>query len=164
MILTLGLTLAACSGNGGPTTSPTSPGTGGQPTSSAPSAPPASGEPTTGSGAINAIEANWATFFNAKTPLNKRLSLLQDGQALASIIKAQAGSGLAAQATSKVTHVSLTGTTQASVTYNILLGGQPALSNQSGVAVYQGGVWKVGLASFCSLLKLEGTAAAACKG
>src|SRR5215475_8957894 len=36
---------------------------------------------------------------------------------------------------------------QASVTYSILLGGQAALSGQAGVAVYEDGVWKVGLAS-----------------
>jgi hypothetical protein len=41
------------------------------------------------------------------------------------------------------------------VTYNILLGGQPALSNQSGVAVKQAGTWKVGVASFCGLLAVE---------
>ena len=44
---------------------------------------------------------------------------------------------------------------QAKVTYSILIGGQSALANQAGVAVYQGGTWKVGLASFCGLLTLE---------
>jgi hypothetical protein len=41
------------------------------------------------------------------------------------------------------------------VTYNVLLGTTPALTSQSGVAVYQGGTWKVGDASFCGLLALE---------
>jgi hypothetical protein len=45
--------------------------------------------------------------------------------------------------------------TQAKVTYSILIGGSPALSNQTGTAVLQGGTWKVGLASFCGLLALE---------
>ena len=88
----------------------------------------------------------------------------QDGQALATVIKNQAGSSLAILATSKVSNVSLTGTDQASVTYTILVGGKPALSNQSGVAVYQDGTWKVGLVSFCGLLTLEGTKVAACNG
>lgn len=166
LLVTLGLTLAACSSSGGgsggsgtPTSQPSSPVT-----SAASSTPPSGAEPTTGSGAIAAIEANWATFFNAKTPLAKRLSLLQGGSAFESVIKAQAGTGLAAEAGSKVTHVSLTGTDQAAVTYDILVGGQPALSNKSGVAVYEDGVWKVGTASFCALLKLEGAKVAACKG
>jgi hypothetical protein len=44
---------------------------------------------------------------------------------------------------------------QATVTYSILLDGQPELTNQSGVAVDQDGTWKVGVASFCGLLSLE---------
>jgi hypothetical protein len=85
----------------------------------------------------------------------KRVSLLQDGQTFESVIKSQAGSGLAASATSKVTKVTLVSPTQAKVTYSILLGGQPALSNQAGVAVKQDGTWKVGVASFCGLLTVE---------
>ncbi len=95
--------------------------------------------------------------------------MLQDGDKLAAVIKAQSGSSLAATASAKVTHVTLTGTNQASVTYSILVGGQPALPNQQGVAVYQNGIWKVGLVSFCGLLKIENAGKssglpAACKG
>ncbi len=39
--------------------------------------------------------------------------------------------------------------------YDILVGGTPALKNQTGTAVYQNGTWKVGVASFCGLLTLE---------
>ena len=45
--------------------------------------------------------------------------------------------------------------TQATVIHDIVLGGKPGLSNQTGTAVYQDGVWKVGDASFCQLLALE---------
>ena len=45
--------------------------------------------------------------------------------------------------------------TQAKVKYDILVSGQTALANQTGVAIYSGGTWKVGVASFCSLLGLE---------
>ena len=40
------------------------------------------------------------------------------------------------------------------------------LANQTGTAVYEGGIWKVGDVSFCQLLKLEnnGTAPSACNG
>jgi hypothetical protein len=50
------------------------------------------------------------------------------------------------------------------VSYNITLNGTAALSNQTGTAVYEGGIWKVGDVSFCQLLKLEnnGTAPAGC--
>lgn len=73
----------------------------------------------------------------------------------ATVIKSQAGSGLAGSASAKVTKVTVTSPTQAKVTYDILVGGQPALSGKSGVAVKQDGTWKVGVASFCGLLTLE---------
>ncbi len=41
------------------------------------------------------------------------------------------------------------------MTYDIYLGGKPALSNQTGTAVSQDGTWKVGDVSFCQLLALE---------
>ena len=162
------LAVGACSSSGGagntqPATPTTSPAT--------PTSAPASGgsEPTSGAGAVAAIEKNWATFFNAKTSTSKRVALLQDGDKLAAAIRAQSANPLAATASAKVTHVALTGTSQASVTYSILAAGQTVLPSQQGVAVYQDGVWKVGLASFCGLLKLENAGKtsglpAACKG
>jgi hypothetical protein len=38
------------------------------------------------------------------------------------------------------------------VTFNIVAAGQTLASNQSGISVLEGGVWKVGDSSFCSLL------------
>ena len=148
----LGAGLAACSSSGsGSSTASSSTASGSAPASSA----SASASSATGSAAVQKITANWTAFFNAKTPTATRVSLLQNGPIFASIIKAQAGSGLASEATAKVTKVVVTSPTQATVTYSILVGGQPALANQSGVAVYQGGIWKVGVASFCGLLNLE---------
>ncbi len=176
-LLALGAALAGCSTGSSSSSSPAPPAN----SSSAP-APPAqsssspapassssSSEPASGAGATKAIETNWAKFFNAKTPISQRLALLQNGSQFAPVIKSQAGSTLALAATSKVTHVTLSGANQAAVTYSILVGGQPALSNQSGTAVYQDGVWKVGVTSFCGLLKLENAGKskglpAACQG
>ena len=101
------------------------------------------------------VAKDWTAFFDAKNPVAKRVSLLQDGSQFASIIAAQAGSGLPAQASAKVTHVTVVSPTQAKVTYSILLSGQTALPDQSGMAVFQDGTWKVGTASFCGLLILE---------
>ena len=52
---------------------------------------------------------------------------------------ALAASGLAQSASAKVTAVHVISATQATVTYDIYLGGKPALSNQTGTAVYQDG-------------------------
>jgi hypothetical protein len=68
---------------------------------------------------------------------------------------ALAATGLAAQAKAKVLTVTNVTATQATVKYNILLGGTPVLKNQIGTAVNQNGTWKVGVASFCGLLTLE---------
>ena len=165
---TVGSALAGC-GNSSTSSTPATTPTGAPATSS--SAPAGSSEPTTGTAAVQAIETNWAKFFNAKTPIPQRIALLQNGSVFAPVIRAQAGSVLARLATAKVTHVTLTGTSQAAVIYSILVGGnaKAGLPGISGVAVYQDGVWKVGQASFCGLLKLENGGKtkglfAACKG
>jgi hypothetical protein len=116
------------------------------------------------SAAVTQIKANWEAFFNPKTPVAKRVSLLQNGQVFESIISTQASSPLASSATSSVSSVTVESPAQAKVVYSILVGGSPALKNQPGVAVYQNGIWKVGDQSFCALLTLEnsGKAPAAC--
>ncbi len=101
------------------------------------------------------ITANWEAFFSGKTSAAAKITLLQDGQAFATIINAQSGSSMARSASAKITKVTVTSPAQATVTYDILLGTTPALTNQSGLAVYQNGTWKVGDASFCGLLALE---------
>lgn len=152
LVSALAAGIAACSSSGNSSSSGASSSPSSAPSSSA-AAP--SSAPASSSGTTSTIAANWAAFFNAKTPVAKRISLLQDGQTFASVIRAQAGSGLAASATAKVTKVTIVSPSQAKVTYSILIGGQSALSGQSGVAVLQAGTWKVGLASFCGLLTLE---------
>jgi hypothetical protein len=124
---------------------------------SLPTAPAATSAATGGSQAATEqqIAGNWTTFFDPKTPVSKRVALLEDGQTFASIIQAQAGSTLESEASAQVTQVALTSSTQARVNYSILLAGQPALPNQHGDAVLQDGVWKVGISSFCALLTLE---------
>ncbi len=145
----LGVGIAACgsSNNSGASSSSTS--------APATSAPATSASAAPSSSAAAQITANWEKFFNAKTPVATRVALLQNGSTFESVIKAQAGSGLAATASAKVSKVIMTSSKQAMVKYSILIGGATALANQSGVAVYQNGTWKVGLASFCGLLTLE---------
>jgi hypothetical protein len=174
LLVAVALALGACSssGNSGNSTPSAPPPSTSTPPTTPASSPPATGsaEPTSGPGAVAAIKANWATFFSAKTPLSRRVALLQNGQALSGVIKSQlSGSGFASQVTSKVSAVTLTGTNQASVIYSIYLAGQPALAGSHGVSVYQDGVWKVGLVSLCGLLKLENAGKtsglpAACQG
>jgi hypothetical protein len=172
VLLTAGLALAGCSSGSTSSTPPKQPSSSSPPSpspSSSSSAPSGSSEPTAGAAATAAIETNWAKFFSAKTPVAQRIALLQNGSQFSSVITSQAGSPLATAASAKVTHVTLTGTSQASVGYNILLSGKTALAGQTGEAVYQDGVWKVGDTSFCALLTLEAGGSkkslpAGCKG
>ncbi|HUB22374.1 MAG TPA: hypothetical protein VMA97_08205 [Streptosporangiaceae bacterium] len=146
LLLALALALAACSSSSSSSVSHT-----------------ASAAAPTASAAAQ-ITANWEAFFSGTTPAAKKIALLQNGQKYAALIQAQAASSLAKSASAKVTAVHVISATQATVTYDIYLGGQPALSDQAGTAVYQDGTWKVGDASFCQLLTLEngGKAPAAC--
>jgi hypothetical protein len=127
----------------------------GSSSSSTSSAPSATSTSSGSSSAEKTIAANWTAFFSPKTPVAKRVSLLQNGSTFASVIQAQASSSLASEASAEVTKVTVTSPSQATVIYTVLLAGTPALSNQKGVAVYQDGTWKVGVASFCGLLTLE---------
>jgi hypothetical protein len=170
--LALAATMAACSSSSSTSTSaePSSAGS----ASSAASSPaaPASSPASSSSGAAasgNAkaqITANWEAFFNGKTSAAKKISLLQNGQKFATVINAQAGSGLASSAGAKVTAVVVNSATKATVSYDITLSGATALPNQTGTAVYEGGTWKVGDVSFCQLLKLEnaGSSPSVCSG
>jgi hypothetical protein len=148
------LACAACLGLAACSSSTTS-----SPSASSPSATPSATSTGSASSATTAdekaISANWTAFFNPKTPVAQRVKLLQDGSAFASVIQSQAGSALAGSASAQVTKVTVITTSEAAVTYNVLLAGTPALKNQAGTAVYQDGTWKVGVASFCGLLSLE---------
>jgi hypothetical protein len=171
--LVLAATVAACSSSS--STSATGSGSTPATTSSAPASSPApvgssapassSSAPAGNSAAVAAITANWEAFFDGKTSAAKKIALLQNGSKFATVIDAQAGSGLASTAGAKVTAVVVKSATSATVSYGITLNGQTALANQTGTAVYQGGTWKVGDVSFCSLLTLENDKApAVCSG
>jgi hypothetical protein len=157
-LVALTVTLAAC-GSSGPSSAGTSAPAGTSAATSPAASEATSSNASTGAsapaGSVAAITTNWEAFFNAKTPDSKRVTLLQDGTQFASVIKSQSGSGLAALATAKVTNVTVNSGSQATVKYNILVGGTPELKNQTGTAVLENGTWKVGLASFCGLLTIE---------
>ena len=101
------------------------------------------------------IAAHWMAFFNPKTSVARRISLLQNGEQFAAVIRSESSSSLAAHASARVTSVTLVSATRAKVVYTLLEDGKPARADQLGVAVYQDGTWKVGVATFCSLLAME---------
>jgi hypothetical protein len=143
------LILAACGGGSSSSAKPASPSA----TASASAA-----EPTSGPAAVAAITANWKTVFNGKAPIPRRLALVQDGSQVAAFVQAQAKTSFgqaATGSTATVSAVTITSPSQATVHWDLLLLGTPLLKNQVGTAVYQDGIWKVAIASFCGLAYLE---------
>ena len=143
------LILAACGGGSSSSAKPASP---------AATASASTAEPTSGPAAVAAITANWKTVFNGKAPIPQRLALVQDGSQVAAFVQAQAKTSFgqaATGSTATVSAVTVTSPSQATVHYQVLLLGTPLLKNQVGTAIYQDGIWKVAIASFCGLAYLE---------
>ncbi len=166
LALALALAVAACSSS---SSSPASTSSSGSPSAPAASSTPPTGSstaPSTGStsAAVAQITANWEKFFDASTPAADKVKLLQNGSAFAAAIRALASFPLASALGSKVTAVVVNSPAKATVSYNLVSGTQTLLGNQTGVSVYQDGIWKVGDASLCALFKLVpgGTVPAAC--
>jgi len=111
---------------------------------------------------VSQIEVNWTTFFNGTTPAARRIALLQNGPAFASVITAQSKTALAKSVSVTVTKVTVTTPTSATVRYTLRLSGTPLFTGQIGTAVKQNGTWKVSIASFCPLLALEQLTPPAC--
>ena len=78
-----------------------------------------------------AIVADWQRFFSGATPVAQKIALLQDGQSFAAALKAQAGSPLAKAARAKVSAVTITSPTTATVSYSIVIGNQTASATQA---------------------------------
>ena len=161
--LALAATVAACSSS-----SSTSAASSSAPASSSSASSPAAAPGSSGTGnsaAVAEITANWEKFFSSSTPVSQKVTLLQNGSTFEGAIKAFASFPLASSLGAKVTNVTVNSATSATVTYNITTSsGSSLLPNQKGTAVYQDGVWKVGDASLCGLLKLVpgSSAPAAC--
>ncbi len=115
------------------------------------SAPPST---TSTANAAAEITANWEKFFDSSTSVSQKASLLENGPTFSSAIKSFTQLPLANGIGAKVTAVVVNSATTATVSYNIVAGGSTLLANQTGKAVYQDGVWKVGDATLCSLFKL----------
>ena len=128
------------------------------------SSAPASSSSSGNSAAVAQITTNWEKFFNASTPLSQRVALLQNGSSFSSAIDSFSKLPLANGIGAKVTGVTVNSATSATVTYSIVSGSTTLLGGQTGTAVYQDGMWKVGDASLCNLFKLipGGSVPAAC--
>jgi hypothetical protein len=156
LVVALALTVAACSSSSS-SSAAASPSAASAPAAPASPVPASSSAPSNGgnSAAVAQITANWEKFFSSSTPVAQKVTLLQNGSTFEAASKAFANFPLASSLGAKVTNVTVNSATSATVTYSITTSsGSTLLPNQKGTAVYQDGVWKVGDASLCGLLKL----------
>jgi hypothetical protein len=151
--LALAAAVAACSSSPSTTSTPPATSSATAPASTSPSATATATSGGGSSSAVAAITTNWEKFFSSSTSNSERVALLQNGSAFASAVSAFSGSPLASAVSAKVDSVTLTSATQANVKYDLTAAGQSVASGAAGVAVLENGVWKVGDASFCGLLK-----------
>ena len=116
----------------------------------------------TGGDATAQIKSAYEKFFSSKTALATRIGLLQHGSSFTPVISALAKNPLARDTSATVSSVTLEGADHAKVVFTVNVSGNPLLKNVPGTAVRTGGKWKVGYASLCKLIALEGPAPAAC--
>ncbi|MFI1396453.1 hypothetical protein [Streptomyces sp. NPDC020681] len=162
-VLVLVPATAACSDNGdggsGSSPTPTATATTAPPTEPGTS-PPAGEGPADPAAAEAEIEQNWTTFFDPEASTEAKVKVLENGEDLRPLLAAFGGDKNAAQSSAKVTDVQFTSPTEATVTYDLLVGGAPALPGSKGTSVYQDETWKVSVKTLCALVKLSGNAAA----
>ncbi|WP_189537057.1 hypothetical protein [Streptomyces roseolilacinus] len=130
------------------------------PTATATGSPTATGSaPADPQDAEEEIRENWTEFFDPKTSTDERVRLLENGDRLRPVIEAFGNDPNAAKTSARVKSVSFTSATGADVTYDVLVGGRPALPGSKGTAVLQQDTWKVSRNTLCALVKLSGNAA-----
>ena len=108
------------------------------------------------------VKSAYEKFFSGRTSVSDRAAVLQNGSKFTPVIRAFASNPLAKDVTVKVSSVTLQGQNTAKVVYTVKLGGA-ALPKQTGTAVLQNGTWKVGDASLCKLVALQGSTPSVCK-
>lgn len=141
------LLLAGCSSSGG--TAPRSP---------APSAPSAS----LSAAAQQSIKEAYLAFFDPKSSAEQVAAKVQHGDKFIPEITGLASSQYSSASGVEVTAVSGRSPSVAQVTFTVTVGGQAMLPDVQGYAVLSNGTWTMAAKTFCDLLALDGTKAAAC--
>jgi hypothetical protein len=138
LVLVAGGALAGCGGSSGTTTTDTT------------------------AAARAQIKSAYVKFFSGKTPVSDRVAVLQNGSKFKGLVTSFANNPLAKNVNVTVSSVTIEGGDNAKVVYTVKLGGA-GLPKQTGTAVRENGTWKVGYASLCKLVALQGSTPSACK-
>ena len=114
------------------------------------------------SSAQTQIKSAYEKFFSPKTSLSDRVALLQNGSKFKPVVQSFASNPLAKNVSVAVSSVMLEGANKANVVYQVKFAGS-SLPKQAGTAVRENGTWKLGDASLCKLIALQGSTPSACK-
>ncbi|MGW6391935.1 hypothetical protein ACWFR1_15820 [Streptomyces sp. NPDC055103] len=124
--------------------------------------PPGAGEPADPAAAEAEIIKNWTAFFDPKTSADEKVRVLENGAEMRPVLAAFVGNENAAATSAKVTGVEFTSATEANVTYDLLVGGSPALPDSQGTSILQDDTWKVSVKTLCGLVELSGVTVQGC--
>ncbi|MFG2331822.1 hypothetical protein ACGFMM_19595 [Streptomyces sp. NPDC048604] len=119
-------------------------------------------EPADPAAAKAEITKNWTAFFNAETPVEERVRVLENGEQMRPVLIAFAADPNAARVSAKVGAIAFTSAEKAAVTYDLLIAGTPAVPNSKGTSVLQDDVWKVSVQTLCALVNQSGNAVPGC--
>jgi Flp pilus assembly protein TadD len=108
------------------------------------------------------IKTAYETFFSSKSSVDQRVAVLQNGPQFKALVTEFANNPLAKNVSATVGTVTLEGADKAKVVYTVKFGGT-RLPQQTGTAVRQSGIWKVGYQGLCKLVALSGTTPPVCK-
>jgi hypothetical protein len=139
----LALALAGCGSGGKGAAAPT----------------PTSTGPANVAAAASEVSKDWVDFFDGALPAMQRAALLESGLHLTQALALSGKDPNATFTTAKVSSVTFTDPTHASVRYDLFVHGTAVLSNADGKAVLVGGRWMVSRFTFCQLLSLKAGAA-----
>jgi hypothetical protein len=118
--------------------------------------------------ATTEITNAFVTFFNGKDlDIDKKVNLLENGEKYRSMLVDASKDPQAQQLVAQVHAVKMlsaadcaavpTTSPCATVTFDLVVGGFPALANHDSVAVKIGGVWKVGAKAWCDVVTIGGS-------
>ncbi|MFE9444285.1 hypothetical protein ACFYO2_36075 [Streptomyces sp. NPDC006602] len=156
VVFLLASALTACSDDsGGDETTPPSPSV-----ETSTSAEPSATTPDDPAAAERQIKQNWQKFFDPATSTKDKQAVLENGDRMGPVLQAFSGDQRGGQVQAEVTKVEFTSSTEATVTYTLMLNGATALPNASGTAVEQNGTWKVSVNTLCALVGMSGNASA----
>jgi hypothetical protein len=108
------------------------------------------------------IKSAYQKFFSGQTSIPDRVAVLQNGPKFKALVTSFANNPLAKNVSVAVSSVTLQGANKAKVVYTVKLG-SAGLPKQTGTAVVENGTWKVGYASLCKLVALQGSTPSVCK-